>query len=341
MKIELNYGKNVLALPQDPLQEKLADADALDLRLLVCLASDADLRENFNARADELTSRFRCTRRELNASLEFWRSSGAVKTVYERSEKGARPADVPQKRKAADFPHYTGKEAEAIINEGGLASVVDECGRILRRTFNPTDVNTIIAMYQQLGVDSSYIIMLCDYCARIEKRSLAYIRKMAYDLYDEGVDSTEKLEAYIHKRDAMYEFETKLRSAFGIEGRALTVKEKNCFEKWNGWGMSPEMAVHAYGITVEKTGKYTVTYLDRVLTNWHDAGYSSLADVEEAEKRYSEAKAGQQSDSEGSFRTDDFFDAALKRTRDSAIRLLDEKEKKAHAKGGNSNGIQQ
>jgi len=325
MKLYFNYGSEVVSLPAAAIRDKLAEASSVELKLLLGLCADPALRENYGEKADGFAASLGCTRRELDRALEYWRSAGAVSAEAEEGE--AESKQVSERRRGAYVPQYTGKEAEAIINEGGLASVVDECSRLLGRTFNPTDVNSIIAIYQDLGVESAYITMLCDYCARIDKRSIAYVRKRAYDLYDGGVDSLEKLDSYIRAHEALFDYEGELRRIFGIAGRALTAKENACFEKWCKWGYSSDVVKRAYDVTVEKTGKYTISYLDRVLANWHEAGYRTIGDVDQAEKRYAEEKEKRDPANEGSFQTDEFFEAALRRSRENAIKLIDEKKK--------------
>lgn len=320
MKLEFNYGSEIAALPAAVLREKLAAASETEIKLFCALAVDESLCTDYSANADAAAETLKCTREELDRALAFWRGTGAINVAGAAQTKA-------KKARASDVPHYTGEETAEIIDQNGLASVIDECGRILRRTFNPTDVNSIVAMYQQLGVDEAYILMLCDYCARIDKRSLAYVRKRAYDLYDDGVDTAEKLEAYIRAHDDLFDFTGELRHTFGIEGRALTSKENTLFEKWCTWGYSADIVRRAYEITVEKTGKYSVAYLDAILANWHEAGYTTLEEIDQAQQKYADAKAAEKSEKEqhkGSFDTNEFLEAALKHTRASVLKIKKE-----------------
>ena len=73
---------------------------------------------------------------------------------------------------------------------------------------------------------------------------------------------------------------------------------------------------------IEKTGKYAISYIDKILTNWHTTGYTTLEEIEEAQNRYSEAK---KEEVKGSFDTDDFFERALKRSMNNAVNLAKNK----------------
>ena len=294
---------------------KLSTCSELELRLLCALAVNDKLLADFEANADDLAHALNCKRSEVDRAFNFWRGAGALRLA---GTTAPAPAAIKQSN-----PHYTGKELAEIIDKDELSGLIDECQRILGTTFNPTDINTLVTMYHYLGVDNAFILMLVEYCAGMGKKSLAYIRKTAYNLYDDGVDNAEKLEAYIRSRDELFSLEGKLRRMFGIEGRALTAKENKCFENWCKWGFGEEIITLAYEITVEKTGKYTISYLDRILANWHEAGYKSVAEIEEAQKKYAEGKAP---DDGSSFILDEFYEAALKRTRENAVKIKKSKE---------------
>lgn len=314
MKYLFQFGAGVANLPADVLREKLSSCTEVEIKLLCGLASDPDFLEDYEAKADAFASSIGCRRDDLDRALEFWRGTGAVT----RDGETARRQQV--RSSSSSKPHYTGAELAEIIETEGIGGLIDECSAILGRVFNPTDINSFASMVHHLGVDGAFILMLCDYCVRLDKRSIAYVQKLAYNLYDDGIDTTEKLEAYIAAQDALAEMEGKLRRMFGIDSRSLTAKEKACFEQWSVWGCSEEMIRMAYDITVEKTGKYAISYLDRVLQNWHRSGYRTAQDVENAQKEYAEAR---NKESSGSFDTDEFFEAALRRTKENVLNPKD------------------
>ena len=69
----------------------------------------------------------------------------------------------------------------------------------------------------------------------------------------------------------------------------------------------------AYEVTVDNTGAFSFPYMNKVLLNWHEAGYSTAEEVNAALLSY-RAKKEQDTD-EKSFDVDEFFEAALKRGR--------------------------
>ena len=118
-------------------------------------------------------------------------------------------------------------------------------------------------------------------------------------------------------KEAAADMASYVRKLFGLGRRALIQSEKDMIDRWtNEYKMSKDMLKKAYEITVEKTGEAGFPYMNAVIENWHKAGYSTVDEViaaEEAYRRDKEAKAAQ-SHKPSSFDTDEFFEAALKRS---------------------------
>ena len=74
-----------------------------------------------------------------------------------------------------------------------------------------------------------------------------------------------------------------------------------------------EIIEKAYETTINNIGKASVDYCNGILCRWFDAGYRTLEEVEAASEQYRHDKTGV-TDKAGSFETDDFFEAALRRS---------------------------
>ena len=149
--------------------------------------------------------------------------------------------------------------------------------------------------------------MLCAHCAELGKKSLRYIEKTAFSLYDGGIVTPDALADYIEKVNLQRSAEGKIRSLFGMKDRELTTKEKKFIEKWIvTFGYDIEIIKKAYEKTVDAIHEPSPAYANSILERWNKEGLKTLSDIEAAE---AEKLPG-----EGSFDTDDFFEAALKRS---------------------------
>ena len=184
---------------------------------------------------------------------------------------------------------------------------MDECQNVLGKMFNTHEVNIILGLEDYLGLDGSYILALCDHCVSIGKKSLRYIEKKAFGLYDEGITTHEALVAHIEKLNRLLSFEGQIRKLYGMNSRELTTREKKYIEKWVvtfGYGM--DVIRKAYEKNADATSDPTPAYTNAILERWNKEGLKTLDEIEAADS--------QKLPGEGSFDTDDFFEAALKRS---------------------------
>lgn len=316
MKFEFSFRSEVAILPAKILRERLNECTPSELKLLCALACDTSLLCEFDERADSLAESLGMKRSELDEAMAYWRGAGAIAAA------GTSAVTAKRAPKPSSSLQYTGEELANIIENNDLADMIDECQRLLEKTFTPTDINTVVNLYHNLGVEKKYITDVCAYCVGLGKKSISYFYKTACALYDQGVVTLGELDEHLSYRKKCAEYGSRLRTLFGIGSRALTAKETKSFESWLGWNYGEDIVKYAYEIMIEKTGKYAISYIDKILTNWHTTGYTTLEEIEEAQNRYSEAK---KEEVKGSFDTDDFFERALKRSMNNAVNLAKNK----------------
>ena len=142
-----------------------------------------------------------------------------------------------------------------------------------------------------------------------------YAEKLAISMNDSGIETVEELKTKLAEMDAIAENESRVRSLFGMKSRALTTKEKKFIGVWFGqFGYNIDIVNRAYEITVNATGDASVPYTNAILERWNAEGLRTLEEIDDAiVKKKNETK----NESAGSFDTDDFFEAALRRSFES------------------------
>lgn len=310
MKYEVNYENAVIVMPRDAILEKLTEAGEAEIKFLIRFLADDELRSDYELHADKAALDLKLERNALDAALSYWRGAGVISATKTQKKKIAHHAALPT---------YTGEELSRIIDENGLSMIIDECQRITGRIFNATEINRIAALNSYLGLEPEFILLLFVYCSEKGKTTLKYIEKTAYDLYDAGVDKTDKLEEYIKKEEERKSLEFRLRTMFGIGERALTPSEKKYFSSWPlELGYGEDIIREAYNITVEKTGKPSLPYLNKILCNWAKLGFKTLDEIENSQKEYQSLNQHSES-SKDSFDVDEFFKLATKRSREKIV----------------------
>ena len=331
MKYNINYGNKVAVLPGGAL-EILPRAGETDLKVLISLCASGG-----SVDAKKLARQLSCSEEEVRESLSFWRGAGVIEqgdgkeTAVETAEETEPAIEAkkapeiktvkvdknietvtPKKLKGSDeLPRYSSEEiADILESRQDTAALIDECQRIIGKVFNLKEINVLMGLVDYLELDCEYILMLTTYCVSLGKKTLHYVEKLAFALYDAGITTGEMLAEELRRRESAADAEGRIRKLFGVGERAFTTKEKKFISAWiNDMGYSIEIIEKAYEVTADATGKGSFPYANSILERWFAAGLRTLEEIEESYKSGDGGKI-----QEGSFDTDSFFEAAVKRS---------------------------
>ena len=319
MRISFIYGREALVLPGTVIS-KLDRATKKDIKILLVLASSSERIADIDKYSSVFAKEAGCTESEFAASVAFWRGAGIIECDDAESVinepvaeivKKAPEANAEKPKKAAledELPSYTTAELNAMLEKNNEAMLlIDEAQRILGKVLNPHEISTIVGLGDYLGLDSEYIIILMDHCARMGKKTVHYIKKRAFTLVDEGITDAAALDDKLRKIEAAATLEGEIRSLFGMKDRALTTKEKKFISAWVGeFGYGIEIIKKAYEMTVDAIHEPSPAYANAIMERWNKDGLRDLEAIE--------ADQANKQPAEGSFDTDSFFEIASQRS---------------------------
>lgn len=308
MHIGFLYGRSILNLPMAA-KEYITVSSAEELRVLIAAAS-ADTSE-------EIAKALGIAEADALRALREWEKRGIV--ILEGAE-----AAIAVEREIDTRPSYTGAEVARICAESDVKELIDVCAAILGKTFTPTEMESIIYLYDGLRFDFEYIVRLCKHCHDIGRSSIRYVEKVGIGLYDSGVITVGALEAYIEKEERKNDMEYRVRELFGLGERALTPSEQKYLAAWTlDWNLPFEVIRLAYNEMMRIKDRPVFSYQNGILKKWVENGCKTPEDVAayiENAKKTAES-AGKKKDSEKNknigFDLDEFFAAATLRGEDS------------------------
>lgn len=314
MKIVPIYKNKILSLPAELISEKLSTATKEELQVLLAVYSEPEFDPAVMA------SRLEITTNVFNRALEFWRDCGAFMLdsdalVQNNKSSSEEARKLRKSAVSAAVARYTSNELAAVVEtREGCTELLDSCQQILGKIFNAAETSVIIGLLEQMSLSHEYILRLCMHAAEMQKKSVRYVEKMAIDLYDRDITTYTALEEELLKMRDRASLETFVRNLFGTGKRTLIKKEKDFIAAWSEkFAFSREMIQKAYEITVAKTNNPSMNYTNAILENWYAAGIKTLEEVEAAEQEHSKSSVPAGS----SFSTDDFYEAALRRSYES------------------------
>jgi len=324
--MKLNFQQDVVVLPATVLSH-CGEADAAAMRVLLWLASDLSLAE----KPKQLAKLADCDVRTVKAALTFWQFSDVLVKDSEEdavpvmatasAEKPARAekkaeASAPEKKpllqRANEMPVYTTDEiAKMLETRATMRLLIDEAQREIGKMFNSNDINIIVGMRDYLGLGEEAILLILAHCKRIGKKTMRAAEQYAFSLVDRGITEAEQVNEAIRVSEALHSFEGEVRTLFGMKSRALTSREAKMLEKWVSFGYGIDVVKLAYEMTVSATNEASVPYANAILERWNADGLQTLEQIQAAIDADKEKKGSKPET--GSFDTDDFFEAALKK----------------------------
>lgn len=213
---------------------------------------------------------------DVTDAIEFWIKS---EVIIRRGS--TLVLNGMQSTQAQTLPHYNPQNIlDKKTQDSSFAMLLDEVQRIVGKTLNQNDASVVLAMYDHMGFNEDLIIHLINYCISVGKSNFRYIEKVSLDWFDRGIDTFEKAEVLIRTLERKARAETAVSTYFGIDGRALSKKEKEYIENWTlALGMPLELIKQAYELCIDKKGKLSFAYINGILVDWHKKGYKSAADI--------------------------------------------------------------
>lgn len=310
------YNKNKIEyinVPCDFIDHYLLEAPGefvkIYLYLLRCVEAD-----NISPTLSDVADRFNFTENDVLRALKYWEKQSLLSLVYDSDKQLcgidfhniepplARPRkenpktvnaekikDTSLKASASfvspksDMPSipkrkYTKAELAKLMDNPEADQIIFIAEQYLGTTFNPAEMESLLYIYDRLGFSSDLIEYLLGVCVEKRIHNVSHIEEMAIDWYKNGISTIADAKK---TNSAQRKASTAICKALGIDGRSLAESEQMFLLKWNTtYGFSLDFILEACHRTIQATGKPSFNYIDSILKNWHEAGVSSMEDVQ-------------------------------------------------------------
>ncbi|MBE6637265.1 MAG: DnaD domain protein [Ruminococcaceae bacterium] len=311
MKYTVNYKDGAVCLPADAF---LSCRTLQEARLLMLLSYDRSMGD---AEEAVLAEQLGCTLEELEEVIASLRRSELL---------------IPEKKviPTAATKNLTGEEMATLLeSDDDLKHLIPLCEDLCGKHLTPTEISQIVALKKERGFSGDTLLLMFSYYAEKlaavgRKLRVSYVEKAAYSLYNQNVRTHEAMEAYIREEEERNSLAFRFRKLFGMGDRKFTAKETRFFEKWTReWQMPFVLIEYAFDIAVDATGKPSLEYMSKILSDWHTGGITTVEQAEKAGESFRQGKTAYQTkfkerpaetDTGSSFNTEDFFEKALRRS---------------------------
>lgn len=301
-RLVLKYSVNfenmgaAFAVPAAVVDQHLRLCGVLQLKVLLLL-----LRQGRPMTDQEIGSFLRQDPADVRDAALYWENCGLLRS--EGGEAAACPVNLetvvpapvreltqeePRRTVvASDSRRFTRAEcAELAAKDSTLLSLLHKAQEITGCPLTSMDMQCLTALYAYYGLTPEFILTVMGYCRSVDKLNMRYVEKTAASWQEKGIETAQEAERYIDYLTQRRSNEGQVRSAFGINDRNLTTREREMIDSWYGeLGFGIDVIRLAYERAVENTGKLSFAYINKVLQNWHREGVRTAADAANASAR--------------------------------------------------------
>jgi len=226
---------------------------------------------------------------EVNSAWRYWSEQGIVR-LYPYTHSGTEGGFTVEYLSIKELvlnikekKENTGKYSpERIVKARGNQNVREmfDCFRkLFGRELSPNELFVFLDWMDDYNFPAEVIRLLVEDCVSRDKKDMPYLKQVAKNWYDAGIDSVEKAVQYNSRHKEKWQKYNKVLSFLRL-GRQPTSAEEEMLYKWfYTYGCSEEIVLKACELTA-KTLKPSFNYIDKILTEWHEKSLSTIQDVE-------------------------------------------------------------
>jgi len=327
------YGA-MFAVPASVADEYLAEASGNCLKALLLILRNPGKAVSVSA----ISERLGLTADDVLVCLDFWVQKGillftddAGNVKYVPKEKATAPLPPKPVSKStttamqntgippvASLPKPTIEQIATRIQEDKtVRSLLSEAQSILGRTIGLDMQSTLLTLFDTYGLSKEVILTLVQHLTEHGRGATANVLRIGKLWAEREINTLDAANEYIQNDTQINRLFTEFRTATGISNPRPTQKQSDFLLSWTKMELPMELLLKAYEETVERTGKLSFAYMDKILKNWYNAGLKSDSDVEKQKEQKAAAKRSENT-SKRSYDLDDALSKILNETENNA-----------------------
>lgn len=160
-----------------------------------------------------------------------------------------------------------------------IKEMFDYIHKTYGRELSQNEIFTFLDWIDDYSFPTEVVVMIIDYCYSKNIKDLPYLKQVARNWFDAGIDSEKKALEYSKRHRDRWQNYGKVLNFLRIK-RQPTIAEENALYKWfYDFSFNDEIILKACELTVN-TIKPSISYMDKILTDWYEKGLKTIQEVE-------------------------------------------------------------
>ena len=254
---------------------------------------------------EELAETLGMTQDSALDALEYWQKAGLISehdgvlspvpqenTVPSPAPVSPAPAvaqRLPQRKRMVkpDTLHLAARIGES----EEIRYLMQEAEATLGKTLSPAMTSELLTICDDYGLPVEVVVMLLHYAKDVGKTGTSYIDSVARDWAENGIFTLDAAERKLQELNERRQAWAKVESAAGLPRRSPTKREEEAAYRWvYQWKFTPEMLTAAYERCADNTGKFNVSYINKILESCQKQGIRNLQELEQWDSKKREER---------------------------------------------------
>ncbi len=304
MSFEINpYAyKSIFAVPTSVVDDNIRLASVLQLKVLLYMLRHSDKDVN----GEDVSMALSIDKADAEDAMIFWQERG----LLIKSDETAKPilhieatTDIiiekteesePVQKKVSDIPisRPSHEQIATRLQEcKEFSGLFAEAQAALGKTIGYDGQSVLIMMHDSYGLPFEVILMAVEYSVSQQKTGFSSIAKLGKLWSEQGIDTLEGAMEYIEEHNVVNETWNKLRSLTDITNRVPTSKQRGYLVAWvKEYGYDENIIYYAYEESIDRTGKMSMPYMDKIIRNWYEKGVKTPMDIQREKAKWQEER---------------------------------------------------
>jgi len=221
---------------------------------------------------------------DVEEALDYWQKNGllAAKQGFAPSQGEQLSFDAaPKLRRVSSRKALSNTElSQLAAGDRNIPLLIQEAERMVGRPLSSPEKETLCSFYVYDHLPVEYLLLVLMYCISHDKANFRYFERVVGSMLENDVDTYDKAEQYLERRDKQTQQQSLVQDAFGIFGRKLSTKEQSYIDTWfNDYHFDIALIKLAYERTVDNIGKASFPYTNRILSDWYAKGIKNTKEA--------------------------------------------------------------
>ena len=220
---------------------------------------------------------------EVKEAFAFWENAGIFKALEKESAgtETKQTVSLHTEKPSREDVARRGKE------DPKIAYLLRETQLKLGRNLKTNETTSLVWLYDDQGLDVSLLLLIIQYAVTNGRANIRFIESTAVSWIEKGISTLTEADEELRRMALSEQSWSVVCRCFGLDKRKPSAKETELSLLWlEEWKLSPEILTAAYEECVNQKSKFSMSYVAKILENWHKNGDKPTKNKEQEKNNF-------------------------------------------------------